>query len=193
MRRLSRADLMSLEAYAQTRAAFRTRVIAHKAARRLALGPQLELLFEDRLTVQYQVQEMLRAERLFEPAAVQAELDAYNPLLPDPGELSATMMITISDPASRRTVLAGLGGIERRVYAGVGARPPVFARAGEELADDARAGTAAVHFLRFALAPGDVAALHAGAALRFGVADDRLRADVAAAAGLRAALLADLG
>lgn len=190
---LSRTDLMSLEAYAVARAAFRARVIAHKAARRLALEPRVELLFEDRLTVQYQVQEMLRAERVFEPAAVQAELDAYAPLLPGPGELSATMMITIADPVARRAALAGLGGIEHRVYAGAGPRPPVFARADAGPAGDGRAGTAAVHFLRFAFGADDLAALRAGGALRFGVDDDRLRAEVVAAPALRAALASELG
>ena len=114
---LVRSDLFSLETYAIEREAFRARVIAHKRARALALDEHVILLFEDRLTIQYQIQEMLRIERIFEPDAIQDELDAYNPLIPGGRDLKATMLIAYPDPAQRHRALAGLGGIERAVYA----------------------------------------------------------------------------
>ncbi len=119
MHPLTRTDLMPLETYAVERPAFRARVLAHKRTRRLPLGPHVTLLFEDRLTVQYQIQEMLRIERIFEPAGIQAELDAYNALVPGGGDLRATLLIEYPDAVQRRTALATLGGIEDRVFAEV--------------------------------------------------------------------------
>src|SRR4249920_286128 len=114
MHKLSRADLLSLERYAAERADFRARVIAHKRIRNVALGPHVCLLFEDRLTVQYQIQEMLRIERIFEAAGIQGELDAYNPLIPDGSNLKATMQIEYDDPEERKLALKQLKGIEDR-------------------------------------------------------------------------------
>ena len=172
--KLTRADLMTLERYALERPAFRDRAIAHKQRRRVALGNNATLLFEDRLTVQYQVQEMLRIERIFEPAGIQHELDAYNPLIPDGRNLKATLLFEFVDPVARNEGLARLAGIERRVYAEVEGSARVFAHADEDLERSREDRTAAVHFLRFEFASADIAALDAGAALYVGIEDTRL-------------------
>jgi hypothetical protein len=153
MQPLTRTDLMPLETYAVERVAFRARVLAHKQARRVALGEHVTLLFEDRLTVQYQIQEMLRIERLFEPAAIQAELDAYNPLVPGGRDLRATMLIEYPDAVQRHAALATLGGIEHRVFAEVDGLGRASTHADEDLGRSDGARTAAVHFLRVAFAP----------------------------------------
>jgi hypothetical protein len=183
MQPLTRTDLMPLETYAVERAAFRTRVLAHKRARRVALGEHVMLLFEDRLTVQYQVQEMLRIERIFELAAIQAELDAYNPLVPGGQDLRATMLIEYPDVVQRHAALATLGGIEHRVFAEVDGLGCASTHADEDLGRSDGARTAAVHFLRFAFAPAQIAALRVGAGLAFGIDNARmpLRIDVPAA------------
>lgn len=191
MQLLIRADLMPLETYAVERTAFRARAMAHKQARRLSLGMHVTLLFEDRLTVQYQVQEMLRIERIFEPDAIQAELDAYNPLVPGGSDLRATMLMEYPDAAQRRVALATLGGIEHRVFAEVEGHGRAATLADEDLSRSEGARTAAVHFLRFAFAPDAIAALRAGAGLAFGIDDARMPLRVDAAPALRAALLRD--
>jgi hypothetical protein len=188
---LCRSDLYTLEAYALERAAFRARVLAHKRRRRLQLGAHLSLLFEDRLTVQYQIQEMLRIERIFEPQAMQAELDAYNPLIPGGRDLRATMLIEYPDPQQRRAELARLGGIEHRVYAEVDGHGRAMTHADEDLARSADGKTAAVHFLRLDFASTQIAALRAGAALVFGLDDPRMPLRLAAPDALREALLRD--
>lgn len=188
---LTRADLMPLETYAVERPAFRARVLAHKRARRLSLGAHVTLLFEDRLTVQYQVQEMLRIERIFEPAGIQAELDAYNALVPGGGDLRATLLIEYPDAVQRRTALATLGGIEDRVFAEVEGIGRATTHADEDLPRSSGARTAAVHFLRFAFAPEATAALRAGAGLAFGIEDARMPLRADATPALRAALLRD--
>ncbi|KAA2284195.1 DUF3501 family protein [Arenimonas fontis] len=191
MKRLERGDLYPLELYAERRPAFRSRVLAHKRQRRLHLGAHVTLLFEDRLTVQYQVQEMLRIERIFEPAAIQEELDAYNPLIPDGDNLKATMLIEFPDIAVRRRELARLGGIEHRVYARVQDSPPVYAIADEDLPRSDQDKTAAVHFLRFEFTRAMIAALRNGDGLAFGIDDDRLRLHAEAGEDIRQALIAD--
>ena len=153
MTALAVADLMSLEQYARERAAFRERVLAHKRARTLAVGPHTTWLFEDRLTVQYQVQEMLRIERIFEPAGIQGELDAYNPLIPDGSNLKATLLVEYPDPAERQAALARLIGIEDRCYVAVDAER-CYALADEDLERENADKTSAVHFLRFELSAG---------------------------------------
>lgn len=188
---LTCADLMPLETYAVERPAFRARVLAHKRARRLSLGAHVTLLFEDRLTVQYQVQEMLRIERIFEPAGIQAELDAYNALVPGGGDLRATLLIEYPDAVQRRTALATLGGIEDRVFAEVEGIGRATTHADEDLPRSSGARTAAVHFLRFAFAPEATAALRAGAGLAFGIEDARMPLRADATPALRAALLRD--
>lgn len=189
--KLARADLYSLERYAAERDDFRRRVLAHKKARQLALGACATLLFEDRLTVQYQIQEMLRVERIFEPAAIQEELDAYNPLIPDGGNLKATMLLEFTDAGIRADRLQRLGGIEHRVYAEVDGRARAFAHADEDLGRSSGAKTSAVHFLRFEFVVEAVAALRAGAGLAFGIDDARLPARSPVEGVTRAALLAD--
>jgi hypothetical protein len=191
MQPLTRTDLMSLETYAVERAAFRTRVLAHKQARRVALSEHVMLLFEDRLTVQYQVQEMLRIERIFEPAAIQAELDAYNPLVPGGQDLRATMLIEYPDAVQRHAALATLGGIEHRVFVEVDGLGRASTHADEDLGRSDGARTAAVHFLRFAFAPAQIAALRVGAGLAFGIDDARMPLRIDVPAATLAALLRD--
>ncbi len=191
MQPLTRADLMPLETYAVERPAFRARVLAHKRARRLSLGPHVTLLFEDRLTMQYQVQEMLRIERIFEPAGIQAELDAYNALVPGGGDLRATLLIEYPDAAQRREALASLGGIEHRVFAEVEDIGRATTHADEDLPRSSDARTAAVHFLRFAFTADAIAALRAGGSLAFGIDDPRMPQRADAVPALRAALLRD--
>jgi hypothetical protein len=172
MRALACDDLMTLERYARERQAFRAHVLAHKAVRKVAVGPDVSWLFEDRLTVQYQVQEMLRVERIFEPAAIEEELAAYNPLIPDGCNLKATMLIEIADVQLRPARLAQMKGIEDCCYLEVlGDVGPgrVTAIADEDLERANETKTSAVHFLRFEFTPGMVAALRKGAALAAGV------------------------
>ncbi|MCJ0825406.1 DUF3501 family protein [Luteimonas sp. 50] len=191
MQKLTRADLLSLERYAAERVQFRARAIAHKRARTLHLGEHATLLFEDRLTVQYQVQEMLRVERIFEAAGIDGELAAYNPLIPDGGNLKATVLFEYTDEAARRRALATLGGIEHRFFAGVEGFPPIPAHADEDLDRSTDAKTSAVHFLRFEFAPDEVAGLRGGAGLSFGIDDPRMPLRATVGEPLRSALLAD--
>lgn len=188
---LTRADLYTLEAYAVERAAFRTRVLAHKQLRKLHLGEHVTLLFEDRLTIQYQVQEMLRIERIFEPAAIQEELDAYNPLIPGGSDLKATMLIEYADEAVRRRELARLGGIEHRVYAEVAGHGRATTHADEDMdrSDDDK--TSAVHFVRFDFTAEMIAGLRAGAVLLFGIDDARMPVTIEVPMATREALLLD--
>ncbi len=193
MHRLAPDDLYSLEEYARQRAEFRARVIEHKAHRRLALGEHLVLCFEDRLTVQYQVQEMLRIERIFEPGDIHAELAAYNPLIPDGGNWKATLMIEYPDPEERRRELARLVGVERAVWLQVEGCGRVQAIADEDLERSTAEKTSAVHFLRFELAPAMVAAMHAGAGLAAGVEHPALTVRIDTVAEVvRESLVADL-
>ena len=191
MQKLVETDLLSLERYSRERPEFRARVMAHKKNRKLNVGPNTMWLFEDRLTVQYQVQEMLRTERIFEPAGIQDELDAYNPLIPDGGNLKATMLFEFPDPAERAQRLAQLVGIEHRVYAEVAGQPKVFAFADEDLDRSTEDKTSAVHFLRFEFPAAAIAALRAGATLTLGIEDPRLPERTTPGEGTRAALLAD--
>jgi len=191
MNKLTRNDLLSLERYAAERNDFRARVLAHKKARHVALGPNAALLFEDRTTVQYQVQEMLRIERIFEADGIQEELDAYNPLIPDGGNLKATLLFEYPDPVVRAQRLGQLADIEHRVFADVAGQPKIFAHADEDLGRSNEEKTSAVHFLRFEFPPAAIAALRAGATLAFGIEDPRLPLQVTIAAETRAALLAD--
>ena len=169
MTKLSRKDLYSLEEYAEIRDDFRARVMEHKKNRRLDLGDNLVLLFEDRLVMQYQVQEMLKAEKIFEADGIQEELDAYNPLIPDGTNWKATMMIQYSDVAERQQMLAKLVGIESRVWLRIGDHDKVYPIADEDLERATDDKTSAVHFLRFELAPGMIADIHKGARLSAGV------------------------
>ena len=191
MHKLSRADILPLERYAAERNAFRSRVISHKKSRSIALGGHAMLLFEDRLTVQYQIQEMLRIERVFEAAGIQQELDAYNPLIPDGNNLKATLLLEFTDAAERARRLAGLVGIEDRVYAEVHGHGRVFAHADEDIGRSSGEHTSAVHFLRFEFPAAAIHALHEGAGLSFGIDDARLPECVVVTAQARLALLTD--
>lgn len=184
---------MPLEQYARERAAFRGRVLEHKRARQLAVGPNVTWCFEDRLTVQYQIQEMLRAERIFEPGGIADELAAYNPLIPDGHNWKVTLLIEFTDVEERHRQLALLKGIEARCWVRVAPHARVYAIADEDLPRENEAKTSAVHFLRFELSTAMIAALRAGAQLAAGVDHERYRASVdAVPAPVRAALLADL-
>lgn len=191
MNKLTRFDLLPLERYAAERAGFRAKVMAHKKMRALALGRHASLLFEDRLTVQYQVQEMLRIERIFEAVGIQQELDAYNPLIPDGANLKATLLFEFVDPAERADRLSRLVGIEHRVYVEVAGHARVFAQADEGLECSNSQKTSAVHFLRFEFPPGAITALRAGASLAVGIDDARMPEHGQVPEPTRTALLAD--
>ena len=192
MEKLARAKLWSLEQYAVERAAFRRRVIAHKKPRRVALGPHATLLFEDFLTIKYQVQEMLRVERIFEAAAIEAEIATYNPLIPDGRNWKATFLIEYEDARERAAALARMPGVEHRVWLRLGRLPPTFAFANDDLERTDRDKTAAVHFLRFELGHAERAAVRAGDAVTFGIDHDELRCERTLAPESAAALAADL-
>ena len=192
MNKLTQADLYTLEAYSRERPAFRARVLDHKQPRKVSVGAHVTLLFEDRLTIQYQIQEMLRVERIFEAAGIQDELDAYNPLIPDGANLKATMLIEYQDPDERKRALARLKGIEDRVWIAVAGHARVHAIADEDLDRETDEKTSSVHFLRFEFAPAMIAALKNGAALSIGVDHPALTASVDAVPdATRASLLRD--
>jgi hypothetical protein len=193
MQKLTPDDLMTLERYARERAAFRTRVIAHKKVRKLGVGPNTTWLFEDRLTIQYQVQEILRTEKIFEHEGIVEELEAYNPLIPDGRNWKVTLLIEFPDPATRPAALARLKGIEDRCWVQVADFSRVFAIADEDLERENEEKTSSVHFLRFELSDAMVAALRGGARLSAGIdhANYTHAAD-SLPAGLREALIADL-
>lgn len=175
MARITRDSLMSLEAYAKARPAFRAKVLEHKKNRKVALGDHMTLLFEDETTVRYQVQEMLRIERIFEEEPIAHELDAYNPLVPDGRNLKATMLIEYEDADVRRRELARLIGIEDRTWICVAGHEKVYAIADEDLDRENEEKTSAVHFLRFELDEGMAQALKGGAVLAMGVDHENYR------------------
>ena len=190
---LERKDLWSLEAYAENRAAFREKVLAHKENRRVLLGAHVLLVFEDQMTIQYQIQEMLRIEKVFEAAGIQEELDAYNPLIPDGDNWKCSMLIQYPDVEERRARLAELVDIENRVWVQIGDGEKIFAIADEDLDRANEDKTSAVHFLRFQLDAVAVKAVQAGAAITFGVDHDSYAADpVKLPEAARSALAADI-
>ena len=190
-RRLVPADLLSLEQYARERSAFRTRIIAHKRARTVGVGPNTTWCFEDRLTIQYQVQEMLRAERIFEARGIQDELDAYNPLIPDGTNLKATLLIEYTDPDERAVALSRLRGVESCCLITIGDEVAT-AIADEDLERENDTKTSAVHFLRFELSDRARSFLAAGAPLRLAVNHAAYNHSLEVSAETRAALVADL-
>ena len=193
MPQITRESLMTLEAYARARPEFRARVMAHKKHRTLALGSHVTLIFEDELTIRYQIQEMLRAERIFEEEGIQGELDAYNPLVPDGSNWKATMMIEYPEVQERQRMLTRLIGIEDKVWMKVEGYERVYAIADEDLERDNEEKTSSVHFLRFELDRAMVEALKGGARLSAGIGHpeyDVSIADVDPAA--RGALAQDL-
>lgn len=193
MNKLSREDLYSLEQYSEQRADFRQKVLNHKQNRRLALGTNAALYFEDRLTMQYQVQEMLRIEKIFEADGINEELEAYNPLIPDGSNWKATFMLEEPDVDKRRRLLSTLVGIEDCVWIRVEGNEPVFALADEDMERDTEEKTSAVHFLRFELSEIMIADLRRGASLGVGIDHEHYVYTVEPVAGpLRESLLADL-
>jgi hypothetical protein len=169
MAQISRDSLLTLEAYARQRKDFRAKVLDHKKNRKLHLGQHVTLIFEDELTIRYQIQEMLRIEKTFEESGIQDELDAYNPLIPDGTNLKATMMIEYDDPAVRKVELARLKGVEDAVYFQVDGHPKVYAIADEDLERENDEKTSSVHFLRFEFSPAMIASFKGGDAVAIGV------------------------
>jgi hypothetical protein len=169
MPRITRESLMTLEAYHKARPEFRRKVIAHKKRRSVPLGEHVTLLFEDELTIRYQIQEMLRIEKIFEEDGIQNELESYGPLVPDGRNLKATMLIEYADPTLRRAALSRLKGIEQRVWLQVEGSPKVWPIADEDLERENDEKTSAVHFLRWELTEEMAAALKYGVTLSIGV------------------------
>jgi uncharacterized protein DUF3501 len=192
MPRIEPASLMTLEAYARERAQFRAKVIAHKQNRTVPLGEHVILLFEDELTVRYQVQEMLRVERIFEEQGIRDELDAYNPLVPDGRNLKATLMIEYADPVERRKKLEELMGLEDRVWIQVESCERVWAIADEDLERQNEQKTSSVHFLRFELSEGMAQALKKGAPLAMGIDHPGYSATMQTRPSVRDSLAGDL-
>jgi hypothetical protein len=192
MQKLAVTQLLSLEQYARERPASRPGMMAHRRARQLHIGAHCSWSFEDRRTVQYQVQEMLRSERIFEPDAISEELETYNPLIPDGSNLKATLMIEYADQEQRARQLVELRGFERHCWMRVAGHEAVYAIADEDLVRENDTKTAAVHFLRFEFAAAMIAAARAGAALAAGVDHPAYRHSVdPLSPALRAELLAD--
>lgn len=193
MQKLTRGDLYTLEQYAEVRPHFRATVMAHKKNRTVPVGPHATLYFEDRLTMQYQIQEMLRVERIFEAGGIEDELGAYNPLIPDGSNWKATFMLEYEDVDARREALSRLVGIEDRVWVQVSDCDRAWAVADEDMERETAAKTSSVHFLRFQLTPEMVAKAKAGAAISVGIDQDAYRYSVEPLSqGVRDSLAADL-
>ena len=192
--KLNRSDLMSLEQYSTARKEFRSRVLEHKRTRIVTIGPNASWCFEDRLTIQYQVQEMLRVERIFEADGIQDELDAYNPLIPDGTNWKATFLIEYPDVAERKAALAKLKGIEDRCWVQVDDLELIYAIADEDLERENEEKTSAVHFLRFELSAAMVAAARSGAAISVGIDHDNYSHEIRPLPqAIRDSLARDLG
>ena len=191
--KLTRNDLYTLEKYAQIRTEFRARLMAHKQTRRLALGANANLYFEDRLTIRYQVQEMLRIEKIFEGAAIEEELAAYNPLIPDGHNWKATFMLEYDDPVERRDMLEKLVGVEDCVWMRVGAGPLIAPVCDEDLERATGSKTSSVHFMRFELSPQDLNTLQQGGEISAGISHAAYTVQVAPVpAAIRQSLIADV-
>ena len=178
MSTLARQDLMSLEEYAQARPEFRATVLEHKKPRKVHLNEHVTLYFEDKLTMQYQIQEMLRIEKIFEADGIQEELDAYNPLIPDGSNLKATFMIEYDDVDERKVALAKLIGIEDKVWVQVEGMEKVYAIADEDLERNTEEKTSSVHFVRFELTPEMAAAVKSGGNINMGVDHENCQLEV---------------
>ncbi len=190
---VTRDSLMTLEAYAKARPEFRQKVLAHKKHRKVALGAHVTLLFEDELTVRYQIQEMLRIEKIFEESGIQSELDAYNPLVPDGSNWKATMLVEYPDPEVRKRRLAVLKGVEDAVWVQVAGHAKVHAIADEDLDRENEEKTSSVHFLRFELTSAMKQSLAVGAGLNIGVEHPEYTAVLEPVpAAIRQSLLGDL-
>jgi hypothetical protein len=193
MQKLTRDQLMPLEQYAKQRNDFRAKVMAHKKDRQVHIGPHATLYFEDRLTMHYQVQEMLRAERIFEDEGIADELNVYNPMIPDGSNWKATFMIEYGDEDERRDALGKLIGVEHKVWVQVAGFAKVWPIADEDLERTTEEKTSSVHFLRFELAPDMIKAVKSGAAIGMGIDHDAYRHSVPVLPeNVRASLAADL-
>ncbi len=192
MPHLTRDDLYSLEQYAEVRPDFRRKVMAHKKNRTVPVGPNATLYFEDRLTMQYQIQEMLRIERTFEPEGIQEELDVYNPLIPDGSNWKATFMIEYEDVEERQKRLAELVGIEDKIWVQVGDHDRVYAIANEDLERTTPEKTSSVHFLRFELTPEMIESAKGGAPIRAGIEHPEYSHETEVPDNVRKSLVEDL-
>ena len=190
--KLTRADLWSLEEYAQKRESFRQDVIAQKKNRQVALGPNATLYFENELTMRYQIQEMLRVERIFEAAEIEEELESYNPLIPDGSNWKATFMIEYSDAEERKIALAKMGGIELTVWVQVNDGEKIYAIANEDMERTRDEKAAAVHFTRFELSAENVADLKNGRPLKMGIDHSSIPCTINVEGATRDALMSDL-
>jgi hypothetical protein len=194
VKKLTRPDLLSLEQYSQDRPRLRSEVIAHKQLRNVQVGPNMTWCFEDYTTIRYQVLEMLRAERIFEAPAIQEEIEAYNPLIPDGPNWKVTLLVEFPDPEERRVALERLIGVEDRCWIRVSEMERVFAIADEDMERENADKTSAVHFLRFELSPSMIEAMKSGASLSLGVDHDNYRhVQGPLPAAVRDALTGDLG
>ena len=192
MPRLAASDLMSLEQYARERPEFRAKVLVHKKNRQVALGPNATLYFEDGLTIQYQVQEMLRIEKIFEAEGIEDELSAYNPMIPDGSNWKATFMLEYPDAEVRKRELARLIGVEDKTWVQVEGHPKVYAIADEDLERESDEKTSSVHFLRFELTSEMISSLKGGSALAMGIDHDNLQIKATVPDQVRGALNDDL-
>lgn len=189
---LKRTDLWSLEQYAEKRDAFRKTVIEHKKTRQVYLGPHATLYFEDAVTMKYQIQEMLRVEKIFTANEIEEELAAYNPLIPGGNDWKATFMIEYPEESERREALARMAGIEHKVWVSAGDQPRVYATANEDLDRSNDEKTAAVHFMRFAFSPADIEALKAGVPIHMGIDHPELPYEITVSDDIRMSLVNDL-
>lgn len=189
---LKRKDLWSLEQYAEKREAFRKTVIEHKKTRQVYLGPHATLYFEDAVTMKYQIQEMLRVEKIFTANEIEEELAAYNPLIPGGDDWKATFMIEYPEEVERREALARMAGIEHKVWVSAGDQPRVYATANEDLDRSNDEKTAAVHFMRFAFSPADLDALKSGVPVHMGIDHPELPYEITVSDDIRMSLVNDL-
>ena len=192
MTHLTRNDLLSLEDYAVHRQEFRHKVMEHKKNRRLQLGSNAALYFEDSLTMQYQIQEMLRIERIFEAEGIQDELDVYNPLIPDGHNWKATFMIEFPDIEERKSALARMIGIEDKLYVRIGNHDKVYAIANEDLDRSSDEKTSSVHFVRFELTPEMISGAKSNLDIHVGIEHENYEVDVTVEGDIRRALIGDL-
>jgi hypothetical protein len=190
--KLSRTDLWSLEEYSDKRSQFRNEVLAHKKDRKVHLGEHATLYFEDALTMKYQVQEMLRIEKIFTGPEIEEELEAYNPMIPDGSNWKATFMIEYPDAEERRVALTTMPGIEHKVWIKAGENEKIYAYANEDLERSNDEKTSAVHFMRFELNPASIAAVKSGEPLKMGIDHDALPYTVTVPSATAASLAADL-
>ena len=192
MTHLTRQDLFNLEKYAEIRNEFRSQVMAHKKNRRLALNDHAVIYFEDRMTMQYQIQEMLRIERIFEAEGIQQELEVYNTLIPDGSNWKATFMIEYGNVEERKNALTKLIGVERSVWFNVEGNEKVYAICNEDMDRETEDKTSAVHFMRFELSPSMVASAKVGLPITFGIDHPFYKTEMVIPPNIQQALMIDL-